>query len=129
MPSLSWDSNPACTDRMALLFRLRHHHFLKLSIFNRNIFLEKAAKTEELQDLMVDLEVKEAGFNNRFRETAEGHKEEIEVLVSKIENAKQEVSDLHETVAKLKAEHATNVDEMIKTRKTEINALQDEVCT
>ena len=129
MPSLSWDSNPACTDRMPLLYHLRHQHFLKLSIFNTNIFLPKAAKTEELQDLMVDLEVKEAGFNNSFRETAEGHKEEIEVLVSKIENAKQEVSDLHETVAKLKAEHATNVDEMIKTRKTEINALQDEVCT
>jgi hypothetical protein len=37
----------------------------------------QAAKTEELQDLMVDLEVKEAGFNNSFRETAEGHKVSI----------------------------------------------------
>ena len=76
---------------------------------------------------MVDLEVKEAGFNNSFRETSEGHKEEIEVLVSKVEEAKNEVSELHETLARVKAEHATAVDEMIKTRKTEINALQDEV--
>jgi uncharacterized coiled-coil DUF342 family protein len=53
--------------------------------------------------------------------------EEIEVLVSKVEAAKKEVSDLHETVAKMKADHATAVDEMIKSRKTEIHALQDEV--
>ena len=87
----------------------------------------QASKTEELQDLMVDLEVKEAGFNNSFRETSEGHKEEIEVLVSKVESAKKEVSELHESLAKVKAEHATAVDEMLKTRKTEINSLQDEV--
>jgi hypothetical protein len=49
------------------------------------------------------------------------------VLVSKVEAAKKEVSDLHETVAKMKADHATAVDEMIKSRKTEIHALQDEV--
>jgi hypothetical protein len=42
----------------------------------------QAAKTEELQDLMVDLEVKEAGFNNSFRETAEGHKVSILCSVS-----------------------------------------------
>jgi hypothetical protein len=76
---------------------------------------------------MVDLEVKEAGFNNSFRETSEGHKDEIEVLVSKVESAKKEVSDLHEGLAKVKAEHAMAIDEMLKTRKTEINSLQDEV--
>jgi len=52
------------------------------------------------QDLMVDLEVKEAGFNNSFRETSETHKEEIEILVSKVEEAKKELSELHETLAK-----------------------------
>lgn len=76
---------------------------------------------------MVDLEVKEAGFNNSFRETSECHKEEIEVLVSKVETAKKEVSDLHETVARMKTQHATNIDEMITARKQEINSLQDEV--
>jgi hypothetical protein len=49
---------------------------------------------------MVDLEVKEAGFNNSFRETSETHKEEIEILVSKVEEAKKELSELHETLAR-----------------------------
>ena len=47
--------------------------------------------------------------------------------MSKVEEAKKEVSNLHETLARTKAEHATAVDELIKARKTEINALQDEV--
>ena len=57
-------------------------------------------QSEEVQDLQVDLEVKEAGFNNSFRENEESHKEEIEILVSKIEQAKAEISDLNEKLAR-----------------------------
>ena len=35
-----------------------------------------------------------------FKENEETHKEEIEILVSKIEQAKQEISDLNETLAR-----------------------------
>ena len=60
---------------------------------------ELAAKTEEVDELQADLEIKESGFNNSYRETEESHKDEIEILVSKIEQAKQEISDLNENLA------------------------------
>ena len=63
-------------------------------------FLFFKFQSEEVQDLQVDLEVKEAGFNNSFRENEESHKEEIEILVSKIEQAKAEISDLNEKLAR-----------------------------
>ena len=61
---------------------------------------ELETKTEEIQDLQTDLEVKEAGFNNSIHESDETHKEEIEVLVSKVEEAKGEISELSETLAR-----------------------------
>ena len=49
---------------------------------------ELKEKTEELQDINTDLEVKEASFNNSFKENEESHKEEVEILVTKVEEAK-----------------------------------------
>lgn len=63
---------------------------------------------------MVDLEVKEAGFNNSFRETSETHKEEIEILVSKVEDAKKELSELHETLARYFLIQQINLEIVLK---------------
>ncbi|TRY77089.1 hypothetical protein TCAL_02709 [Tigriopus californicus] len=88
---------------------------------------ELQAKTEELMDINTDLEVKEAGFNNSFKETEEQHKDEVEVLVSKVEEAKQEISELSETLAKTIADHDAKLDDMKIGRKTEVNTLQDQI--
>ena len=61
---------------------------------------ELETKSDEVEDLKTDLEVKEAGFNNSIHETDESHNAEIEILVSKIEGAKAENSDLSETLAR-----------------------------
>jgi len=61
---------------------------------------ELETKTEEIQDLQTDLEVKEAGFNNSIHENDESHKEEIEILVTKVEDAKNEISELSEALAR-----------------------------
>ena len=88
---------------------------------------ELAAKTEEVDELQADLEIKESGFNNSFRETEESHKDEIEILVSKIEQAKQEISDLNENLARTKAEHISTLDEFHANKKSEVHNLQDQV--
>lgn len=62
-----------------------------------------------------------------FQETEEGHKDEIEVLVRKVEEAKRENQDLAEALAKTRAEHDEKLDEMKIGRKTEVHALQDQV--
>ena len=55
---------------------------------------ELREKTEELQDINTDLEVKEASFNNSFKENEEQHREEVEILVTKVEEAKVEISGM-----------------------------------
>ena len=61
---------------------------------------ELEQKTDEIQDLQTDLEVKETSFNNSVLENDEAHKEEIEILVSKVEEAKGEISELSEALAR-----------------------------
>ena len=64
---------------------------------------EEAEKAEEkIDDLQTDLEVKEAGFNNSFKENEESHKEEVEILITKVEEAKKEVSELRGEISKIK---------------------------
>ena len=86
---------------------------------------ELAAKIEELEDLSTDLEVKEAGFNNSFKEVKDNHKDEIEVLISKVEEANSTIGTLHETIAVSKASHDTKVDELLSNHKSQTNNLQD----
>ena len=57
-------------------------------------------RVDEIADLQTDLEVKEAGFNNSIHENDEAHKEEIEILVTKVEDAKGEISELSEALAR-----------------------------
>ena len=87
---------------------------------------ELREKTEELQDINTDLEVKEASFNNSFKENEEQHKDEVEILVTKVEEAKVEISELREAMARARAEHDTKLDEIKVGRKTEVNSLQDQ---
>ena len=125
-------------DRFVLFYVLVHHFICihKKYIFPSNCRLkvelemsqdELAAKTEEVDELQADLEIKESGFNNSFRETEESHKDEIEILVSKIEQAKQEISDLNENLARTKAEHISTLDEFHANKKSEVHNLQDQV--
>ena len=51
----------------------------------------------------------------------------IEILVSKIEQAKQEISDLNENLARTKAEHISTLDEFHANKKSEVHNLQDQV--
>ena len=88
---------------------------------------ELKEKTEELQDINTDLEVKEASFNNSFKENEEQHREEVEILVTKVEEAKVEISELREAAARARAEHDTKLDEIKVGRKTEVNSLQDQL--
>ena len=55
----------------------------------------KSVPSNKIDDLQTDLEVKEAGFNNSFKENEENHKEEVEILITKVEDAKAEVTELH----------------------------------
>merc|ERR1712150_273233 len=72
-------------------------------------------------------EVKEAGFNNSIHENDESHKEEIEILVTKVEDAKNEISELSEALARTRAEHITKIDDMLAQKKDEVNVLQDKI--
>merc|ERR1712241_153765 len=87
---------------------------------------ELTAKTEEAEDLQADLEIKEAGFNNSIHESDEAHSAEIEILVSKVEEAKSEISEISETLARTRAEHIAKVDELVASKKVEVNLLQDQ---
>ena len=88
---------------------------------------ELAAKTEELEDLATDLEVKEAGFDNSFKEVKDGHRDEIEILVSKVETANSTVTTLHESLARTKVDHDTRMDELMSSHKSQMNILQDKI--
>eukprot|EP00096_Caligus_rogercresseyi_P007482 TRINITY_DN25350_c0_g1_i1.p1 TRINITY_DN25350_c0_g1~~TRINITY_DN25350_c0_g1_i1.p1 ORF type:complete len:766 (-),score=284.38 TRINITY_DN25350_c0_g1_i1:94-2391(-) len=103
---------------------------LKSEVANKEVELEVAndelkAKTEELEQVSLDLEVKDASYSNRVKINDESHKSEVEVLVSKVEDAKAEVIDLNEKLAKTRAEHYSKLDELKLEKKTEVNHLQD----
>ena len=53
--------------------------------------------------------MKEAGFNNSFKENEENHKEEVEILITKVEDAKAEVTELHGQMSKLKSDHDAKI--------------------
>ena len=62
-----------------------------------------------------------------LQENEESHKDEIEVLVSKVEEAKAEVAKLHEKLTRTTAEHDSKMDEVLASRKSEVNSLQDKI--
>ncbi|XP_040574862.1 uncharacterized protein [Lepeophtheirus salmonis] len=86
---------------------------------------ELKAKIEELEQVSMDLEVKEASFSNKVRINDESHNSEVEILVSKVEDAKIEIIDLNEKLARTKADHDSKIDELKLEKKVEVNNLQD----
>merc|ERR1712227_1034063 len=84
-------------------------------------------KKEELDELSSDLDIKEASFNNESKEVEEKHQEEIEELIVKNENLNSCIGSLKETIAKQTADFDSKMDELIKSKKIEINDLKDKV--
>jgi len=84
-------------------------------------------KKDELEDIADDLDIKEASFSNEFKEAEEKHHEEIEELITKNESLGSTISNLKETMAKQTAEFDSKMDDILKSKKTDINNLKDQL--
>jgi len=84
-------------------------------------------KKEELEDIASDLDIKEASFNNEFKDIEEKHQEEVEELITKNEDLGSKISDLKETIAKQTAEFDSKMDDILKSKKMDINNMKDQL--
>jgi predicted nuclease with TOPRIM domain len=74
-----------------------------------------------------DLDIREASFNNESQEAEERHKEEVEQLIAKNEALNQRIAELSEKMARQTAECDAKVEEMFKSKKTEVGELRGQL--
>ena len=110
----------------------------QLVLTRQELELAREEAEEKMDDLQTELEVREAGFSNCFKESEESHKREVVRLrgeIAKIksdcevrvEEAKKEVAGLKGEISNIKSDHETKVDEMLALRKHEAKDLQEKL--